>query len=638
MGYSALTVALVASIISFISFIYYNRKQDESLYNFSRIALLVQTLMLTAAIAILLYYFLSRDFNVEYVASYSDRSLPLAYTISALWAGASGSLLLWAWVLSLFTIAIAFRESKDKMTGYALTILISVNIFLVFLLVSYNDPFVRLSFTPEDGGGLNPLLVDLGMVIHPPTLFIGYAGLMVPFAYAIGGLLSENDLWVYRLRRWTLIGWLFIGLGIFLGGWWSYTVLGWGGYWAWDPVENSSLVPWLLSSALLHNVVLQERKRGMKLWTVLLSIGTFVTVILATFLTRSGLISSVHAFGESEIGLILASYLAVMLVASLAILAFKYDQVKSMNIFQSFLGREASFLLNNLLFVIIGLIVVWGTLFPMLNEALTGSKIGVDPGFYNAIAPWVILFLVVLMGICIILRWGSTSSDELISKLKYSVILAALSIPVTFLLGFNNISSLIGIAAFVFAVSLHLEDYILDAKNFAKKKGISIISSIFRVLVVKRRKYGGYIVHFSMLLIFIGLIGTNIYQATYTANLPLDTPVEIGGYAFTYQGISVSEKLNQIDYTANLLVQKGNFVDTLTARLTDDFKTQSTVVHVGVLSLPFEDIYVIPEALYQDQVSVTIDYNPLINFIWIGGPIMLIGTLLGLLPRRFGTS
>jgi cytochrome c-type biogenesis protein CcmF len=635
-GYSAIAVALVAAIISIGAFIFYIRRNEESIYNFSRVALIVQTLMLTFSIIILLYYFLVRDFNVEYVALYSDRGQSLEYTIGALWGGASGSLLLWAWILSVFMMAIILRERKDKLTGYSLMIMLSINIFFLLVIAIFNNPFERLSFTPQDGQGLNPLLVNPGMLIHPPTLFIGYAGLAIPFAFALAGLLSETELWIFRVRKWALFAWLFIGVGIFLGGWWSYVVLGWGGYWAWDPVENSSLVPWLFASALIHSVMLQESRRGMKLWNILLSIGAFTSVILATFLTRSGLISSVHAFGESEIGPIFSTYLGLVLAASLIILAFKFDQVKSMNIFQSATGREASFLFNNLFFVVMALTIIWGTLFPMINEAVTGSKLSVGPGFYNAIAPWVILALAFLMGFCIILRWGTTGKDELIQKLRFPVIISVISIPITYFLGFFDIGSLIGVSISVFAVVLHIEDYIFDVREYSTRKRIGKLSSMFKVILSRRRRYGGYIVHISMIFIFLGLIGTTIYQTSYTSTLQKDMPETLGDYTFTYKGVTAAQEYYGVDYVIDLQVSQGNFRDNVEPMLTDNQKAQSTIVHVGVLSLPFEDIYIIPESVDDEFVAVTINYTPLISFLWIGGPIMFIGVIVGLLPKRIG--
>ena len=633
-GYSALAVALLATIISFASFIYYTRTQNESIYNFSKTALYGQTFFLTASVIILLYYFLIRDFNVEYVALYSDTSLPLAYTIGAIWGGASGSLLLWAWIASLFMTGIVLREQKDRITGYALAVLLSVNIFLLTLVIFINNPFHRLAFTPPDGNGLNPLLIDPGMLIHPPTLFIGYAGLTIPFAFALAGLLAKNENWIFRVRKWSIFSWLFLGFGIFLGGWWSYTVLGWGGYWAWDPVENASLVPWLISTAFIHSVMLQESKRGMKLWNILLAIGAFETVILATFITRSDIISSVHAFGSTGIGPIFATFIGVSLAVSLAILAFRYDQVKSMNIFQSIKSREVSFLFNNIFFVVMGLTVIWGTLFPILNRAIIGTKLSVGTGFYNAIAPWVMLSLVLLMGISIVLRWGTTDSTEIIHKLKYPIAFGLISSPIVYILGFTDISSIVGISASIFAISLHGQDYLFDVKDFSRKTGTKIANSMIHIIFNRRRRYGGYIVHLSMILIFIGIIGTSIYQTSYSTTLQRDLPEEVGGYTFTYMGYSRIEEPDKNDYRINLAITNGNLDETVTPILSENLKAQATYVHVGVKSLPFQDIYVIPESLDDNQVSLTINYSPLIGFIWAGGQLMIIGVVLGLLPNQ----
>lgn len=633
-GYSALVVALLATIISFVSFIYYGRTKNESIYNFSRTALYAQTLFLTASVIILIYYFLIRDFNVEYVALYSDNSLPLAYTIGALWGGASGSLLLWIWIISLFMTGIVLREQKDRITGYALAILLSVNIFLLSLVISINNPFHRLAFFPSDGNGLNPLLIDPGMLIHPPALFVGYAGLTIPFAFALAGLLAKNENWVFRIRKWFLFSWLFLGFGIFLGGWWSYTVLGWGGYWAWDPVENASLVPWLISTALLHSVMLQESKRGMKLWNVILAIASFETVILATFITRSGIISSVHGFGSTGIGPIFAGYIVGSILVSAVILAYRYDQVKSMNIFRSFTSRESSFLFNNIIFVVMSLTVIWGTLYPILNEAFIGSKIGVGIGFYNAIAPLVMFSLVLLMGISVILRWEYTSSTEIINKLKYPIAIGFGSSPIIYFLSFTDISSILGISASIFAILLHGQDYFFDVKDFSRKTGSKTINSMIHIIFNRRRRYGGYIVHLSMILIFIGIIGTSIYNTSYSTTLQRDSSEEVGGYSFTYMGFSRIVEPEKNDYIINIAINNGNLGEIVTASLSENLKAQATYVHVGVKSLFFEDIYIIPETLDENQVSLSINYYPLIGFIWAGGQLMIIGVILGLLPNQ----
>jgi len=291
-------------------------------------------------------------------------------------------------------------------------------------------------------------------------------------------------------------------------------------------------------------------------------------------------------------------------------------------------------LLNNIFFVIMGLTVIWGTLFPILNEAIIGTKLSVGTGFYNTIAPWVMLSLVLLMGISIALRWGGTDSSDIINKLKYPISIAIISSPIVYILGFTNITSIIGVSASIFAISIHGQDYLFDVKDFSRKTDTKTISSMIHIIFNRQRRYGGYIVHLSMILIFIGIIGTSIYQTSYSTTLQRDLPEEVGDYTFTYMGFSKIEELNHNDYKINLAISNGNIDGTVTPILSENLKAQATYVHVGVKSLPFEDIYVIPESLDENQVSLTINYTPLIGFIWTGGQLMIIGVILGLLPNR----
>ncbi len=635
-GYVFIVVSLLASGIAFISFLRFIKRPDNKIYRLAKITLAIETILITVAISILTYYFLTRDFNVEYVASYSDSTLPLAYTLSAVWGGASGSMLLWAWLLSLFMTGIVIRERKDKLTGYTLSILLTINMFFLLMLTFISNPFKRMSFTPVDGNGLNPLLQNPGMFFHPPTLFVGYAGLTIPFAFALAGLLAGSELWVFRVRKWALFAWLFVGLGIWFGGWWSYSVLGWGGYWAWDPVENSSLVPWLLATALLHSIMLQESRRGMKVWNILLSIGAFETVILGTFLTRSGIISSVHSFGEQGVGPIFTSYMLIMLVASLGILWHKIDQVKSMNVVTSPTGRESSFLLNNLLFVLMALTVVWGTLFPMINEAVTHTKMSVGPGFYNVISPWVLTTLSVLMGVCIILKWGATNHGDLIRKLRLPIVPSVAIIPILYVIGVREPGALAGFAIAAFVISIHLEDYVIDAKDYAGKKSVGLLRSMGHLLLVRRRRYGGYIVHLSMIFLLIGIVGTNFYKTTYSTTIKPNEPTQIGEYTFTYDSLQTSTVPMGTDYNILFSVNDGTSLGKFTAKLTDDKKMDTTIVSVGILSTPYQDVYVIPEAVDSQSVSLTVNYNPLISFVWYGFAVTIIGVAIGLLPKRIG--
>lgn len=389
----------------------------------------------------LFYLLLTRDFQTAYVAYYTSRDLSLFYTISAFWAGQQGSLLLWAWFLSIFVTIVALTDKKyDRITQHATSILLMILSFFLLVLTTASNPFEKLGFTPVDGVGLNPLLQDPGMWIHPPTTFLGYAGFTVPFAFAMAGLLTENDNWVYRVRGWTLFSWIFLGIGIGLGGWWSYHVLGWGGYWAWDPVENASLMPWLTGTAFLHSIMIQEGKRGMKVWNMLLIIFTFTLVIYATLLTRSGILQSVHAFGESPIVPYFTGFILTMLGASLILLIKKSQFLRSENIFEAYLSKETSFLFNNLIFIVLALVVFLGTTFPLLSEALRGYQVSVGPGYFNQTFLPLAALLVLLAGICPLIAWRKASVASLKKNFTYPSILTAVVTAGAYILGVKRIS------------------------------------------------------------------------------------------------------------------------------------------------------------------------------------------------------
>jgi cytochrome c-type biogenesis protein CcmF len=639
-GYSALLTAFIISVITIPLLILAARSKTKNLKP-ALAGVYLQVFFITLSIFILLYYLLTRNFQVEYVANNTELSLPLLYTVSALWSGAEGSLLFWAWVLALFALAFVLLEKKDKVTLYASSILLSVQSFFLLIILFFNNPFQMLGFTPADGIGLNPLLINPGMLFHPPTLFIGYAGLTIPFALAIGGLIARNEMWIFRLRRWSLFSWLFLGAGILLGGAWSYVVLGWGGYWAWDPIENASLIPWLIATALLHSVMLQESKKGMKLWNVLLSIMVFETIILATFLTRSGVtrsgvISSVHAFGESASAPYFSAYLFSILIFSLGVIFLRRDQLKSKGIFEAPLSRETTFLLNNLLFVVIAATILWGTIFPIMNEAITGSKLSVGPQFYNTLAGPVLFSLVLLMAFCVTLAWRRTGLKTFLNRLRYPLIVVIPTLILTYLLGFSDPLTLFGFSASAFALVLHLQDYIFDLLQRRKERGHeskNIIKTVFQTFFSRRRRYGGYVVHIGMLIIFLGLLGTNLYQTTFPVTLNQGESQQAGEYLFRFDGSNIDEKSDQTILTVQLgVIDSSGGVTNVSPSLIYYSKQQTTIVNVGIISLPLEDIYIIPQEVFEEQLSLRISFMPLVSFIWYGGLLSILGVVLSLLP------
>src|ERR1700743_3194547 len=385
----------------------------------------------TAAAFALVWAAFNNDFSIAYILHHSNRALPSPYKFAALWSGQEGSLLLWAWLLAAYGFVLRIRHKVDvKLTAYASTILAGIQIFFLLLLNFAAPPFALVAGTVhQDGLGLNPLLQYPEMVIHPPMLYLGYVGFAVPFAFALGALMMRypGEKWIHITRRWTMVTWLFLSCGIFLGAHWAYSVLGWGGYWGWDPVENASLMPWLTGTAFLHSVMMQERKGMMKSWNVWLIFSTFLLSLLGTDLTRSGLVSSVHAFAPSSIGSWFHTFMGIVLAICLFTYILQRDHLKSEHKLESLVSRESSFLFNNLVLLAACFTVLWGTLFPVISEYVQGNKVTVGPPFYNRVAIPIGLFLLFLTGIGPILAWRSTS----FKSIRKNFILPAASAVVT---------------------------------------------------------------------------------------------------------------------------------------------------------------------------------------------------------------
>ncbi len=373
--------------------------------------------LLTIASGILLHAFVTRNFEVQYVYHYSDKALPMFYTVTAFWAGQEGSILLWVWVLSLFSIMVSAqnRHTNREMMPYIIAVLMATCLFLVSTMVFVTPPFESFYFCPPDGKGLNPLLQNPGMIWHPPTLYLGYVGFTIPFAFAIAAMITGNldDDWIKTTRRWTLFSWTMLTAGIILGGQWAYVELGWGGYWAWDPVENASFMPWLTGTAYLHSVMIQEKKNMLKIWNMVLIVTTFALCIFGTYITRSGVISSVHSFGESNLGPFFMTFLVVIILLSGILLALRYNDLKSENELDSLLCRESTFLYNNLILVAICLVVFVGTVWPLVSEIASGAKSTVTAAYFDKINVPIGLALLILMGICPLIAWRKTSVQNL---------------------------------------------------------------------------------------------------------------------------------------------------------------------------------------------------------------------------------
>jgi cytochrome c-type biogenesis protein CcmF len=592
----------------------------------------------------------TNDFSVAYILQHSNRALPTPYKFAALWSGQEGSLLLWAWLLTAYGFVLRMRHKVDvTLTAYASTILAGIQVFF-FLLINFPaTPFSLVSGAiPPDGNGLNPLLQYPEMVIHPPMLYLGYVGFAVPFAFALGALMMRypGEKWIHITRRWTMVTWLFLTVGIFLGMHWAYNVLGWGGYWGWDPVENASLMPWLTGTAFLHSVMMQEKRGMMKSWNVWLIFSTFLLAILGTLLTRSGLVSSVHAFAQSPIG----TWFWVFLVIVLAVCTFTYilnrDHLRSEHHLESLVSRESSFLFNNLVLLVACMTILWGTLYPVLSEYVQGNRVTLSSPYYNTIAVPIGVFLLFITGIGPLLAWRSTSMRSIrknfvipsISALIVAVAIVPFGVhPWTILTtgeqgGFYAWITF-SLAAFV-ATAIFAE-FFRGARVIQKHSGQNLFASVVQLTRRNTRRYGGYLVHFGVVLIFIGISGQAFNQSkemtmNYKQNL------FIGPYRIECMDFSQDSNPNYDTTFALLDVYRGDRkVTQLAPELRFYTASQQPQTMVANHSTLEWDLYVIyagsDPATGQPVIKAFL--NPLVAWIWIGVLVTILGTGIALVPN-----
>ena len=596
---------------------------------------------LVAASVCLAYLFLQDRFDVEYVASYSSRAMPTLYKITAFWGGHAGSLLLWILVLSGFSaIALATHRNQNRaLMPYVNTTLSAITLFFLILLNFTSNPFDLLGFLPADGKGLNPQLQTPLMAIHPPTLYLGYVGVSVPFAFAMAALISGRvgDVWIRTTRRWTIFSWLFLGIGLLLGGYWAYIELGWGGYWAWDPVENAALMPWLTATAFLHSVMIQEKKRMLKIWNMSLIILTFVLSIFGTFLTRSGVISSVHAFAKSGVGPVLAVFLGLVLTFSVTLLVWRLPRLQSEGRLDSFVSRESSFLFNNLLLVGIAFAVFWGTIFPVVSEAVRKVKITVGPPFFNTVNFPLAMALLALTGICPLIAWRRASAERLF---RIFLIPASVGMAVFLLLliaGVRDLSPLVAfsLCAFVFVTVAY--EFLRGARARQKSTAESFPAALGRLVGRNRRRYGGYIVHVGVLLIFVGITGSSFFREEATFSLRRGDTATAVGYTLRFEDTSSTSNAHLDHFAAVLGISKdGRRVATLRPgrNFYKAFEQPST--EVDIHSTLREDLYLILIDFDPNTGLATFKTyrNPLISWIWIGWMVIFVGAHVAVWPDR----
>jgi cytochrome c-type biogenesis protein CcmF len=641
LGRAALVVCLGLALYALVAGAYAARTRKRRLALSAQNALVAAFGAATVASGVLLAALLRRDFSFEYVARFTSRELPTGYTISAFWGGQEGSLLLWLLVLTGFSAAAILlnRRSARDLLAWVVPVLGLVTVFFSFMLVAVSSPF-KTQVAPLDGAGLNPSLQNPYMMAHPPFLYLGFVGLTVPFAFAIGSLLARrtDEAWIVSTRRWTLAAWTFLGIGQLLGAHWAYVEVGWGGYYAWDPVENAALMPWLAATAFLHSVMIQEKRGMLKVWNVLLVILAFSLALFGTFLTRSGVLSSIHSFTESSIGAWFLGFICLVVAGSLALVFARLPLLKATTRLESLVSREATFLYNNLLLVALCLTILWGVVFPLLSEAVRGEQITVGAPYYNFFLVVFGLPLLLLMGIGPLVAWRRASLRSLGKSLAWPLAGALLVGLVLLALGAG--SSPAGLIAYTFSAFVLGSIVYEFARGTRARRALTGGSwlAAFNALVARnRRRYGGYVVHASIVLLAIGVVGSSAYDTVREQKLRPGESLAVGDYSVRYRALTAREGANATEHRAQLDVTRGGkSLGTLEAGK-NDYRAEDQVSNeVGIRSDPLrlEDLFVITDQINPDRsVQFRVLVKPLVNLIWIAGLVFLVGALVAMWPN-----
>ncbi len=673
-GYGVLVVTFLVSLFAILAAILGQAKKSQKWVESSRLAMLL-TFPLTTLISLTLIYLLvTNDYNIAFVYEVTSRAMPTYLKVTALWGGQAGSLLFWSWLLSAFMTAVTLRKwDRDREFLPWVVLVASVTLaFFLALNVFYENPFTRfwqtfsgvqpatfrpagaMPFTPADGNGLNPLLRHPGMIIHPPMLYLGFVSFVIPFAFAIAALVTgrTDDRWIRITRRWTLWAWLFLSLGLVLGGRWAYDVLGWGGYWGWDPVEIAAFMPWLAGTAFLHSVMMQEKRGLLKHWNMILIILTYALVIFGTFLTRSGVLSSVHSFAQSAIGPAFFIFIGVTFVVSIALLLWRWPSLKSESQMTSMLSREALFLLNNLLFMGILVICFWGVIFPLISELVTGAKVTVGPPFYERATGPLFAALVFLMGVAPLSAWGHSTLKTL-GKAIFKPLLAAFLVMVAVVIYFfvnprlvNEYLpyALIGLFVTISTGFVTLYEFWRASQARARAQNENVFLALWRLAGRNRRRYGGYTIHLGVVLMAMGIIGIEMFQTETQGTIAKDETMSLAGYTMTFkelQDFDLNDASGQpMQNVARAVVEvykDGKMLGELYPRRDYFYDAQQPMTIPGVRSTLQDDFYVLLvdwQPISSVGATFKIYHNPLVNWLWFGSFIFILGTFIAAWPDQ----
>jgi len=637
----AFAVAIYAAVASVVGRV----KAKPFLVASGRKAVYSVWVLITLASSVLVHALLTDDFRFAYVAEHSNRSLPTVYKFAAWWSGQEGSLMFWSWLLASYAAVVVFtnRRKHRDMMPYVVAVLSAVQTFFLLMNNFVANPFQMLAVDKliqpvADGSGLSPLLQYPAMAIHPPMLYLGYVGFAVPFAFAIGSLITRQpgEGWIHTTRRWTLITWLFQGTGVMLGAAWAYHVLGWGGYWGWDPVENASLLPWLSGTAFLHSVMMQEKKGMMKIWNIVLVSTTFFLCILGTMMTRSGLVQSVHAFARSDIGKYFVSFLAIGIAGTIYLILDRLDYLKSDAQLEAVLSRESSFLFNNLILLASCFAVLWGTLFPKISEAISGDQISLDADWYNRLMVPIGLFLLFLTGVGPLFAWRRTSTESLRRNFQWPGLAAVVLVVALLIAGVRHPYALVSFGFCLFVALTVIVEFSKGARSIAAKNGFSFPHAVVELTHRNTRRYGGYLVHMGIVLIFIGITGKAFNQSDTREMAPGDT-MRLGHYALHMVRMDQGENANYQWHRAIIQVIKdGNDLGTLEPEKRFYKDSRQGTSEIGLRQRPNEDVYLNFAGMSDDNQRAVIQayINPLVFWIWFGGLVLIGGTLVCLVPSK----
>jgi cytochrome c-type biogenesis protein CcmF len=642
LGYAALAVGAGACVVGICALVAGIRTRDAMLLRLGRRCVFAVAATAVVAVGVMEWALIDHDFSIRYVAENNARATPLLYTITGLWASLAGSILLWGAILGGYLVYVAHkfrRRVTDPLVAVALITGFVVALFFFALMLGPANPFQTLSTVPLDGRGPNPLLQNhILMAFHPPILYLGYVGFTVPFMFAIGTLVTGRfgEGWLADTRRATLVAWGFLTVGILLGAWWSYEVLGWGGFWAWDPVENASLLPWLTATAFIHSVIVQERRGMLRVWNLSLVIATFCLTILGTFLTRSGVLDSVHAFSESDIGPWLLTFLGVVAASGIGLLAWRGDGLRAPGRIDSAVSRESAFLANNLLFAGLAFVVLLGTVFPLIAEAVRGSRLSVGEPYFDRMTTPIGIALLFLMAAAPALPWRATSGEVVRNRLLVPAWIGGLTMLLAVVIGARDVWEVLAYGLGAFAAAGIVRQFVLGVQGRRRALGESGPRALGRATRSNPRLYGGLVVHLGVVIIAVALAASSVHSTNTEVRLARGADTTVGGYTLTYLGSNTVRSAQKTTISARVRVERGDrdlgvYAPAISTYPNSSEGIGTPSVRTGIK----EDLYLtlVSSPKSGNRITLAVRVNPMILWLWIGGGVMALGTILALAPR-----